>query len=265
MERFKADPNSGYRWGKRETYYQIGEGEVSQEKRSNLVKSIITQLTKRCCNTPAIFEESESLLDTRKWIDVEFFKSLDGQIQCTDKLDSELVALLGDASIRKQLECQNVDVNAIPSEWQSLKEKMSTWNKRATRKFPPESWEQVAEWVVVEVHFENLFALIDFFLCHSVSSADAERGFSAMKELKTSKRTRLENSLLILQLAIYIDGVDIADFKTEPAMQRWLLKPSTNSSAGTVKAKPPGFMDNQHNKHGPKKKARQDTPIFIRD
>ena len=123
--------------------------------------------------------------------------------------------------------------------------------------FPPDSWAQIADWVTVQGNFENLFALVDFFLCHSLSSADAERGFSSMKQLKTSKRTRLENSLLTLQLSIYIDGTSISKFDPAPSIQRWLIKHSRKNISGIVKAKRPDFMDNDLN-DGPKKKSRQD-------
>ena len=86
------------------------------------------------------------------------------------------------AEIRLQLESRNIVLSEISLEWTFLEFKLAKWSKND---FPPESGESIG------MKFDglsNLFHLIDYFLTLSVSSAEAERGFSILKSLKPSKR-----------------------------------------------------------------------------
>ena len=59
-----------------------------------------------------------------------------------------------------------------------MKSVLGRGNKKG---FPPADWATIGE--KVPGH-ENLFGLIDYFLCQSVSSAEAERGFSVVKYIE---------------------------------------------------------------------------------
>lgn len=212
---------------------------------------------------PSIFADAEAILDTCKWDPEEFYRIINGKKECTLVFEDELQALIDNVAIRKQIECQGVDVGAVVMEWVNLKKTMLTWNNRMTKCIPLESWAQIGVWVKCE-NFANLFSLVDFFLCHNLSSADAERGFSVMKEIKTSKRSKIENVLLTLQLGINIDGMPITEFDPTESIDCWLLRPTTCNKSGITRMKPPSYMDTQTEKHGPKKKKHV-TPIFIND
>ena len=78
-------------------------------------------------------------------------------------------------------------MNEISSEWTFLKLKIAKWSKND---FPLESWESIG---MKFDRLSNLFGLIDYFLTLSVSSAEAEHGFSILKSMKPSKQAALAN------------------------------------------------------------------------
>ena len=86
------------------------------------------------------------------------------------------------AEIHLQLESRNTVLSEILLEWTFLEFNVAKWSKND---FPPESWESIG---MKFDRLSNLFHLIDYFLTLSVSSAEAERGFSILKSLKPSKR-----------------------------------------------------------------------------
>ena len=175
----------------------------------------------------------------------------------TSPLDDSIIAITTTDSVCQQLAAQGVMVEDIEGEWQSLKKVVSRWVDRASRKFPPESWEQIGSWVN-KLNYSNLFALIDYILCHGVSSADVERGFSSLKNLKTFKRVNIGNQLLTVQLRAKIDGLPICECSTlvNKSIDSWLLTPGKNSRNGKVGTKRPTFMENNSGQFGPKPKKQ---------
>ena len=105
-------------------------------------------------------------------------RSIFAKYKPTSHLDKNVESLVEGPFIRKQGEQQKVDVDVIKPEWTSLKTIMSRLN---TTDFPPTDWAALGKNVVGH---DNLFALLDYFLCQNVSPAEAERG---LKETKTSK------------------------------------------------------------------------------
>ena len=128
-------------------------------------------------------------------------------------MDSTVETLTNDKFIRKQLEHQQINVNTITSEWVSLKSIIGRWEKK---EFPPNDWSSIGKRVA-----DNLLALIDYFLCQNVSAAEAERGFSVMKEAKTPKRSVLSNTYLSNQLRIMLSGVQMDRFDFDTAIDKW--------------------------------------------
>ena len=60
-----------------------------------------------------------------------------------------------------------------------------------------------------------------------MSSAETERVFSSMKNIKTDKRTKLNNKLLTVQLRIKLFSVDIEKFDPEKSIICRELKSTT--------------------------------------
>lgn len=157
-----------------------------------------------------------------------------------------------------------INVAPIPYEWQNLKSKSCPWVNRNKNLFPHKSWYEIGE-KVNNLGFNNLFHLVDFLLCHSMSSAEAERAFSGMKNIKTDKRTKLNNKLLTMQLWIKLCGVDIKKFNPEKLITCWELKPSRRNTSTSIQAKWPQFTENQEAStvFDPKKKQKFEDTIFI--
>jgi hypothetical protein len=69
--------------------------------------------------------------------------------------------------------------------------------------------------------FPNILSLVDLICTLSPSSAEAERGFSQLKIIKTSLRSRLNQLTLNQVLCIKLHSQDILHFNPEPAIQVW--------------------------------------------
>ena len=104
-------------------------------------------------------------------------------------LDKKVKSLVTDNFIQKTLAYKNVDVYGIKYEWTSLKTISSRWDKN---EIPPQNLAEIGK--RVRGH-DNLFALMDYFLTQNISSAEAERGFSVLKETKTVKRANFRKLL----------------------------------------------------------------------
>ena len=126
-----------------------------------------------------------------------------------------------------QLKSQSIDIGAIPYEWENVK-KFLLRRKVPERLFPPESWETIGKKLNVS-SFKNLFGLIDFFLSLTLSATDAERGFSGMKAIKTSKRATVNNTLLSIHLQMKIDGPPVAEFNPQRSIDHFLTHRSSKS------------------------------------
>ena len=68
---------------------------------------------------------------------------------------------------------------------------------------------------------DHLFGLIDYFLCQNVSSAEAERGFSILKETKTPRRAILSNNYLSNQMRIMLSETLMISFEYDRAIDVW--------------------------------------------
>jgi hypothetical protein len=245
LERFEKDPDSGYFWSKRSLYGIVNSNEVIKyEARVRIATSMKECILKRCANVPGVFAEAVDFLNTAEWTYSNFFTTENNEIKHKNIFDNNIKALIDNEMLRQQLENKNVDIGNIISEWISLKNIMKTWKIASSKSFPPLSWAEISINVKPD-RFNNLFSLIDFLLCHSLSSADAERGFSAMKNIKTKHRSRIGNKLLTIQLRIKIDGKEIELYDPTEAIENWLLKPSRINKSGIPKGRRPNYMDNK--------------------
>ena len=100
----------------------------------------------------------------------------------------------------------------------------------------------------------NLFGLIDYFLTLSVSSAEAEHGFSILNSLKPSKRAVLTNRHLQRQMLANIDGPDIESFEPHESIDYWYKRSTFKHIDEKACAKRPAHGNSLHEKPGPKPK-----------
>ena len=148
--------------------------------------------------------------------------------------------------IEQQLTKQGIAVEEILVEWKALKRKLPTldidWEH-------PEkmSWRDIIKQVLAN-DFINLVCLVDFLGTFSLSSAEAERGFSQLKVVKTDKRSRLGQSQLEDQLLAKLEGPTLDKFNPIPVIEAWCVS--------GARAKRPSFMEGQTSRFGPKPKRR---------
>lgn len=149
--------------------------------------------------------------------------------------------------IKEQLVKQGIAVAEILVEWRALKRKLPTldidWEH-------PEniSWKDVISQMSAD-RFINLIALVDFLGTFCLSSAEAERGFSQLKVVKTDKRSRLQQSPLEDQLLAKLEGPPLDKFDPVPVIEAW--------SVSGARVRRPSFMEDQTSKFGPKPKKRR--------
>ena len=90
------------------------------------------------------------------------------------------------------------------------------------------SWEKAlkdATWCLLNRKYgdvyPNLFALMDLVLTLPASTAECERGFSAMKVVKSNQRSSLNGDTLSDLLMVKLHSAEISSFDPHPAMELW--------------------------------------------
>ena len=233
LSRFKKDPDSGFFWQQRAQYGV--RKDVPLIDRLEIVDIITTAFESRCCTTPPIFDDVGELLNTSDWKENDFFEYSNGRYKVSDVYDDTLRSIISNDCVNEQLKSQTLDIGAIPYEWDNLKKLMMRW-KISGKPFPPESWEGIGKKVNV-LNFKNIFGLVDFFLSLTLTSTDAERGVSGMKDIKTKKRATLDNKLLSIQLQMKVDGPPIAEFNPQRSIDYFLTHCSSRSKSGKMRVK----------------------------
>ena len=62
---------------------------------------------------------------------------------------------------------------------------------------------------------EQVLRMIKMYLCHPVSNAAVERGFSLMNNIKSHVRTRMNDDLLDASLVVKFNGADPNSMSTD--------------------------------------------------
>ena len=74
----------------------------------------------------------------------------------------------------------------------------------------------------LKMRFPNLGLLFKLYLCIPSSSAVCERGFSAMKRIKSDWRTSLQPEMMDRLMAISVSGPPVDRYEAGRAVQMWL-------------------------------------------
>ena len=116
------------------------------------------------------------------------------------------------------LEENQLDEHQTVSEWEILKVNIYTkdWNSRLANI----TWKEINR--RYDHQLPNLLPLVDLILSLPSTSADCERGFSAMKHIKTEHRASLLPSALDDLLMVYLNSPPIEDFNPQPAINEWM-------------------------------------------
>ncbi|WAR19983.1 ZN862-like protein [Mya arenaria] len=109
------------------------------------------------------------------------------------------------------------DLKQWPKSWDNLRDygdqELQMLNKL------PWSWAEIHE--VMSKKFQNILPVMDLIMTISPSSAEAERGFSQLKLIKTRLRTRLSQSVLNNLLCIKLEAPSIELFDPTHAINHW--------------------------------------------
>jgi len=122
------------------------------------------------------------------------------------------------------LEMNGVSLNAVLTEWNAFKHYVGH-NIQGN----PDVWSLLL--TRYRSQFDNFAHLIEILLLFPVSNATVERGFSAMKRIKTDWRSRLNEVTIDHLLRISIDGPAFSNFDPRPAMEKFFSTPRRPDAA----------------------------------
>ncbi|KAK3103242.1 hypothetical protein FSP39_017756 [Pinctada imbricata] len=147
----------------------------------------------------------------------------------TDFGDEDLHQLMD--HFRPVLKEAGVDLEEAELEWSFLKMQVSNKRRQSPKDFVP-------DWKVINQEysdrFKNILPVMDLLLTLSLSSAEAERGFSQLKLIKTKLRTNLSDTSLNEQLAIKLLSPSMENFDPDDAIQYW--------NTSVLRSRRPNFM-----------------------
>jgi hypothetical protein len=83
------------------------------------------------------------------------------------------------------------------------------------------TWEKVHQKYNNAAEFANVMDLVDLLMTIPAHSADCERGFSRMKNIKTKLRNKLEPGSLTAIMRIQLHSLAIDEFDPMPAIELW--------------------------------------------
>ena len=170
---------------------------MSEETKLKVLDILIQCINQRCSDLiPPELEKLSPLLNITSWSKNRLF-SLDSvstngirKWKATEWKDAELIKLKEQPFVNEQFVKQGIVVEEILVEWRALKHKLPSLDLGWEH---PEnlSWENVISQVSADDFF-NFISLIDFLGTFCISSAEAKRGFSQLKVIKTDKQSQLQ-------------------------------------------------------------------------
>ncbi|XP_045921378.1 zinc finger protein 862-like [Micropterus dolomieu] len=141
--------------------------------------------------------------------------------------DSELETLVD--HFKPVLEASGIHVERIPDQWKVLKVLIYQ---------EPQSLEKISWFHVNRIHQHScpdLLALVDLVLSFPASTAECERGFSTMKQVKTDWRSNLKSDTLSDLLIVQLSSPEIKEYDPSKAVMLW--------HQNSVRSRRPEFMD----------------------
>lgn len=118
-------------------------------------------------------------------------------------------------------------------------EVLDQWTVLKSRLYQDSSVLQNISWPEVNRQLSqdcpDILHLVDLILCIPASTADCERGFSAMKHVKSDWRASLRSQTLSDLLTVQLSSASIADFDPASAINLWHV--------GGIRSRRPAFME----------------------
>lgn len=145
----------------------------------------------------------------------------------TDFGDKDIQELV--AHFKPLLEKSGVNADAILDQWTILKSRLYA-DPGVLRSV---TWAEIN--LQLRFYCSDLLSLIDLILSIPASTADCERGFSAMKLVKTDWRASLKCETLSDLLTVQLSSAPISQFDPAPAVHLW--------HAGSLRSRRPSYME----------------------
>ena len=120
------------------------------------------------------------------------------------------------ARFKSVLQLNSIDFKKAAEEWSKLKADVSI---KPANKRNPEVWEEV--FAAEEEGHKNILLLLTVLLVLPMSTAVVERGFSAMKRIKSDWRSRLSPEQLSKLMFISIQGPLSEEYDPTIAIKSW--------------------------------------------
>lgn len=108
------------------------------------------------------------------------------------------------------------DIAAIPNEWTQVKAHLGRRMVNNPRVLP-----SITEIFPLDEMFGNLLHLVEIILTLPISTAVCERGFSAVKRIKSDWRASLTTDTMTDLLAVSIEGPTLEAYNAERAVHLW--------------------------------------------
>ena len=125
---------------------------------------------------------------------------------------------------------------------------MNNWIIIFSHKVTSMSWPEINE--KYSEKCPNILHLFDLILALPAASAVCERGFSAMKQLKTEYRNRMKSATMTSLLTIQLHSPYVDKFEPEPAIL-WWYKPNRRVSwMETFNLNEPNGMQVEYDEEG---------------
>ena len=153
------------------------------------------------------------IFDTKVWPDTREDLALFG--------NDELLTLSGHfQEVLQRMGCQ---AQALPQEWTQAKAHLGNQiiNQRQPRVDDRPAMASLYGHQDYRARFKNLLMLLDIVLALPVSSSTCERGFSAVKRIKSDWRSNLSTGMMNHLLMVSIQGKSTEEYVADIAIQRW--------------------------------------------
>ncbi|KAK7168667.1 hypothetical protein R3I93_004855 [Phoxinus phoxinus] len=175
----------------------------------------------RFCDFSSGVLHASKLVDITTWPDADTCEDFgDADVECLIKHFGPLLASSG----------ANLDL--IPDQWTFLKSSFYQQHPNMNQ----------LTWPEINRRFQ--LQLVDVLLSIPASTADCERGFNLMKQVKSDWRSGLRSDTLSDLLTVQLSSPDIEDFDPDSAIQLW--------HQASVRERRPDFME-----RGAKKRKTQ--------
>ncbi|XP_034725476.1 zinc finger protein 862-like [Etheostoma cragini] len=230
IEKYKSRPGPKLRAVlDTDTYEGVHLRPTDADRHDKAKNELIDSLCR--CITARFSDVNSGVLQAMRLTSFQYWPEADTSSDFGDEEVNKLIS-----HFRPLFLSAGVDVELIPDQWTILKTELYTAG------FSQGNFEQT--WPTVNRMLRHrcldVLDLFDALLTIPATTADCERGFSVMKQVKSDWRSRLKGKTISDLLKTQLCSPDIKDFDPTKAIEIW--------HADSLRSRRPDFV----RKHGPK-------------